>query len=137
MNDRELKSLLSALPHEKASVGFKTRVIARLDETATSRPRRTLGLALTAIVLIAAFGSSLVWRRTVEQRHREVSRIESLRTEYRDLEDELRDLRRLVAASEPVLAVEGSGEYDYVVDLQEIARVSAGNAFPVSYRLPQ
>ena len=136
MNDRDLKSLLSGLTHEKASAGFKTRVIARLDETASS-PRHSLGWALAAAVLVAALGSALLWGRVVEQREQEVARIQSLRTEYRDLEDELRDLRRLFAATEPVVAVEGSGEYDYVVDLQEIARASAGNAFPVSYRLPE
>ena len=30
-----------------------------------------------------------------------------------------------------------TGEYDYVFDLQQITRARGGDAFPVSYRLPE
>ena len=139
MNDRDLSKLLREMPREQASVGFKTRTLARLGETREHAAGQLMRWSLVGATLLAILFAALVWRSKVEDRQEEVARlrVESLRNEYSTLESELRQLRRIVATTEPVVGMEGSGEFDYLLDLQEITRASGGNAFPVSYRFPE
>ena len=139
MNDRDLSKLLREMPREQASVGFKTRTLARLGEARDPAAGHLMRWSLVGATLLAILFAALVWRSKVEDRQEEVARlrVESLRNEYSTLESELRQLRRIVATTEPVVGMEGSGEFDYLLDLQEITRASGGNAFPVSYRFPE
>ncbi len=56
--------------------------------------------------------------------------VATLRDEVRALEDELAELRQLIAASSPVVGLGASDRVDYVVDLREL--IGGGAAVPVS-----
>ena len=139
MKDQDLTRLLRDLPRESARPGFRTRVLARVAESAPRRRRLRLATVGVAALAVAMAAASLLWWRDVQAERREIARhrVETLRNEYSDLEAEMRQLRRLVAASEPVVAFEGEGDVDYLVDLHELSRASGGEAFPISYRLPE
>ena len=98
-------------------------------------PLLAFGL-VAAVLLIAA---PFAWRQRIAQEQEQVARqrVESMQHEYRDLEAELRQLRRFVAESQPIIGVEGGGEVDFVLNLQELSQGREGKSIPVSYRFPQ
>jgi hypothetical protein len=142
MDDRELRDLLLRLPRDAASRDFSARVAERLDAAdrrVRARRRAVPALACAAaIVVAAATGLLYSWQRREALREERVerARLEDLELEYRDLEEELVELQRLVAAAQPVIGVEGPGERGYLLDVRELARASADGTVPVAYRLP-
>jgi hypothetical protein len=143
MDDRELKDLLQRLPRDAAPPDFHARVLSRLDDVdRRRRARRRMAPALAcalALVLGAGAAVTWTWQRRLDLREERVARarLESLVDEYRDLQQELTELERLVASAQPVVGVEGPGERGYLVDLGELAEARAKGAVPVAYRLPQ
>ncbi|HVR30385.1 MAG TPA: hypothetical protein VMS86_12735 [Thermoanaerobaculia bacterium] len=142
MDDRELRDLLRRLPRDSAPPDFGARILARLDGVdrrarARRRAAPALGFAL-ALVLAAGAAVTWTWQRREGLREDRIARarLESLEHEYRDLQDELAELQRLVASAQPVVGVEGPGERGYVLDLGELAEARANGAVPVAYRLP-
>lgn len=139
MNDQDLRTLLRRTPRAEASPGFKTRVLARIEERSQRRrsPMPLFAFGIVAAVLLIA--APFAWRQRIAQEQEQVARqrVESMQHEYRDLEAELRQLRRFVAESQPIVGVEGGGEVDFVLDLQELSQGREGKSIPVSYRFPQ
>ena len=139
----ELGNALRELPRAEASIGFRRRVLNRLDEERLRRIawRPVYVAALALIVTLIPVGV-LVKENRDQARSRQ--RVEQLREEYRSLEQELLDLRSLAIRSTPLVGVQGAGEYDYVLDLRNLYADPEGGsrsspvdpplARPVSYR---
>lgn len=146
----EVGELLRRLPRTQASPGFRETVLARAgDRREPSESARVgrglggepgsrrwlsgrnlvpLGIA-AAIVLSVVLGTVLgvAWRRPdaspeAVRAQTPAPDLEELRREYRALEDELAELRRLVADAQPVVGLSGSDQVDVVIDLRELAR---------------
>lgn len=122
MRDEDLDRLFEELPSAEASPDFTRQVLARLDERAALRPgpghpKRLLALA--AATLAAALLSSYLaaWY----ERSRTAERIESLRSEYRELREELDKVRALADQLEPVWRLGGTDDVEFVFDLRELA----------------
>jgi hypothetical protein len=69
--------------------------------------------------------------RAAGQRESERQRLERLRAEYRDLENELRELRILVTEKRPMIELGGTSEMDFVLDVGELARRDSPETSPV------
>ena len=142
MDDRELRDLLRRLPRAAASPQLRTRVLGRLDDVdRRARARRRAAPALAfALALLVAIGATVTWtwqrREGLREERIARARLESLEHEYRDIQEELTELQRLVASAQPVVGVEGPGERGYLLDLGELAEARANGAVPVAYRLP-
>lgn len=119
MNESRLDEALRELPRPKASPGFTSRVLARLEE----RPRRGLGLwprvaaAAAAVMVIAGCVGLLAWRR-----HHEEITTERM-AELGQIRGQLEELRR--EAAPPLVYLEGSN-LDLLVDMRPAGR--AGQA---------
>jgi hypothetical protein len=142
MDDRELRDLLRRLPRDAASEGFAARMAQRLDAAdrrVRLRRRAAPAVALAAAILLASTSALLysrVRREALREERVEQARLLNLELEYRDIEEELAELQRLVAAAQPVVGVEGPGERGYLLDVRELARAQADGTVPVAYRLP-
>lgn len=138
MNDDKLQDLLRDLPRESVSSDFRARVLARLDGAdRRNRARRRAApvLALAAVVAVAA-GIAVFYSLERREERIEQARLESLELEYRHIEQDFEELRRVVAAAQPVVGIEGPGERGYLVDLPELAKARTEGSVPVAYRLP-
>ena len=143
MSQDEMGDALRELPRARASIGFRRRVVSRLDEGRSRRVswRPVYLAAATAIVLSIPVGL-LVKENRDEARSR--LRVEQLREEYRSLEQDLLDLQRLAIRSRPMVGVRGAGELDYILDLRNLYADPEGGsrlsnrgsplARPASYR---
>lgn len=143
MSQDEMGDALRELPRARASIGFRRRVVSRLDEGRSRRVswRPVYLAAATAIVLSIPVGLVVKENRD-EARSR--LRVEQLREEYRSLEQDLLDLQRLAIRSRPVVGVRGAGELDYILDLRNLYADPVGGsrlsnrdsplARPASYR---
>jgi hypothetical protein len=123
MKDEQLDRALRELPAQRASHGFTDRVLGRLD--ASRRPARSRlwwRLAAVAVVLLVVVPAALWWRDRVE-RDAAREQILTLRAEYRHLEQQLEVLRRVRAASEPVVVIGADDHVDYVVPLETLLKV--------------
>ena len=142
MDDRELRDLLRRLSRDSASPDFRTRLLGRLDDVdRRARARRRVVPALAfALALVVAVGAAVTWtwqkREGLREERLARARLESLEHEYRDIQQELTEIQRLVASAQPVVGVEGPGERGYLLDLGELAEARANGAVPVAYRLP-
>lgn len=139
MHDEELRRLLRRLPRETAPPGFTGRVLARLDGQPARDARLAQPLAAALVLATLSVSGWLGWQEWTERRRERISRqhVETLRLEYDDLQAELGELRRMVAESQPLVAVEGDGAYDFVLDLEALARSGREGTVPVAYRLPR
>ena len=138
MNDDELSRLLKTMPRRDASPEFTDRVLGRLQEGAPkpSWRRPTAGLALAAAVLLGIWIGEAVRQERREQVRsaRSSEELEQMQTEYRELQRELEQLRRLTSDVEPVLDLGGSADMDFIFDLRALAeRDSAARPEPVSH----
>ena len=142
MDDRHLQELLRRLPREEASPDFRARLLQRLDgadRRARARRRAAPMLAFAAALILAvAAAATWTWQRRIGEQEDRIARarLEGLELEYRDIEEELNEIQRLVAGAQPVVGVEGPGERGYVVDLGELAQARANGSVAVAYRLP-
>jgi hypothetical protein len=143
MDDRELKELLLRIPRESASADFSARLSRRLDAAdrrARARRRAVPVLAFAAAILVAAATGLLYnWQRreALREERTEQARLANLELEYRDIEEELVELQRLVAAAQPVVGIEGpGGDRGYLLDVGELARARDEGMVPVAYKLP-
>lgn len=132
--DRELRRALRDAPAE-ASEGFTRRVLTRLEE----RPRPPVRLPATAwlprpafaaialvLFLVGGAAGVLVSRqnaRVAQERQRA-----ELLDEYRALELELDELRRLASEQTPVLYLGGDETFDLVYDLADYQAGRSGEA---------
>ena len=115
----ELGNALRELPRAAASIGFRHRVLHRLDEERLRRVTwRPLAVAAVAVIVLAIPAG--VWVKQSRDQARSRARVEQLRQEYRSLEQDLHDLQSLAFRSRPVVGVRGSGELDYIVDLRNL-----------------
>ena len=148
MNEDELTSALRSLPRQRAASGFRAAVVRRLDEPASPRySRRPLLYAVATSGIGVLILVSVQLSNAHQERQAARQRVESMRQEYRALERDLDDLRRIAAESRPVVGIEGD-EIDFFVDLRSLAadraavwRVgaspgssTAASAIPVSYQ---
>ena len=142
MDDRELRDLLLHLPRDAASPDFSARVAERLDsvDRRLRARRRAMPVYALAVAALIAAGTGIFysWQRREALREDRVerARLENLELEYRDIEEELVELQRLVAAAQPVVGIEGPGERGYLLDVGELARARSDGTVPVAYRLP-
>jgi hypothetical protein len=132
ITDEDIGRMLRALPGERASAEFTSKVLSKLDARRSSlaaRRRRRAVLA-TAAALALATVLSQGYLREQYDKSRAAARIEALREEYRELQVELDKLKALTHELEPVLELGGTEDVDFVLDLGELARRSPGEADP-------
>ena len=124
ITDEGLAKLMKALPRSDASSAFTSEVLKRLARPAQSRlARRRPLLAMVVAAAVILGGLSIVARvRQQSNRLQAVERIESLRTEYRELEAEVERLRSLSRELDPVLELSSTERVDFVFDLRELAK---------------
>ena len=88
----ELGHALRELPRAAASIGFRHRVLHRLDEERLRRVTwRPLAVAAVAVIVLAIPAG--VWVKQSRDQARSRARVEQLRQEYRSLEQDLLDLQ--------------------------------------------
>lgn len=141
MKDEELSTLLRRLPRAVPSPTFTTVVLQRLERHATApwwRQPALLAIAAAGLLLVLAGVFVVVApERRASGSPADVAasreRVDRLRTEYEQLEQELQELRLLAAESQPVVGVEGEDGVDYLFDLRELAS-SADRARVTSFR---
>jgi hypothetical protein len=75
-----------------------------------------VGTAAAVVVVGLTVGAFLSQQ---SERRQTLERIESLRTEYRELETELQSLRALARELDPVIELGGTERVDFVFDLRE------------------
>lgn len=118
--ERELRQALRSDP-QAASRGFTDSVLERARNARRRRvalpARPALAAAALALVLVAGL---TVWRnvdtgapRPTEERTRQ-----ELLEEYRQIEAELGEIRRLARETDPVLYLGGDERFDLIYDLE-------------------
>ena len=121
MRNEDVERLLRELPRDQPPADFTDRVLARLDaRAARARGRRSSLLAAAAAVAAVVVWTSGYLAERYE-RSSAAERVESLRREYRDLRDELDQVRALAEQLEPVLRLGGTEDVEFVFDLRELA----------------
>ncbi len=139
----ELGDALRELPRAEASIGFRRRVLNRLEEERLRRVVwRPVYVAVIALIVTLIPVGVLVKESRDQARSRQ--RVEQLREEYRSLEQEMLDLQSLAMRSTPLVGVQGAGDYDFVLDLRNLyadpetgprsSPLDSPLARPVSYR---
>lgn len=140
MSDDPVLDVLRELPRERAAEGFTAAVVAAAPGAADSNmaeagwPRPLVALA--ALLLLVSGLGAWGWERA--QRREELrGRVQALRQEQRELEQALRELRR-VSAEEPRLLYLGSNErVDYVLDLDRFDRLDLAGPRPANVTVEQ
>lgn len=159
--DERLRRELRSLPRESASDDFTPRLMRRLQEQATGeaerrgRSGRTIpwsqAWAAAALLLLLAAGwqalrSGSPSPETVAAPERvgavevgpPVQRVSSrreLEREAASVRRELERLRRLAAVRDSVIAIPGSGDYDYYIDLRPVLEEGSGRGSGVDRAL--
>ncbi|HNZ97496.1 MAG TPA: hypothetical protein PKM64_09905 [Thermoanaerobaculia bacterium] len=121
-DDRFLNDALVSLERPRASAGFTTRTLARLDAAPSRGPsvRRPLWVALAAALLLAAgLVSRAPWRVDEAALRREV-----LASEARAVAAELAALRAELDASRPAIPLTHPAGRPVEIDLVELERVA-------------
>jgi hypothetical protein len=138
MQDHELRDLLRDLPRESASPEFRARLMSRLDRSdRRARLRRRAAPVLAfAVVLVLIASTAIYWSWQRREQRIEQARLDDLELQYKDIAQDFQELQHLVAAAQPVVGIEGSGERGYMVDLPELAKARAEGSVPMAYRLP-
>ncbi len=118
-SDDPLERALAGLPRAVASKDFTGRVLRALDRRRASASSRRLTLrwavaGVAAILLVAALGLAIHRQRAAERAYRQ--ELETLRSEYRSLVEEVATVRR--EATVPTrLHLGGDERVDLVLDL--------------------
>ena len=137
MKQDDLGKALRELPRTEPSIGFRRRVLNRVEERRVRRAAWRPAYLAAALALVMAIPIGVLVR-DIRAERRSRQRVETLRQEYRSLEQELLELQRMAVRSRPLVGVEGPGEYDYVIDLRNLyaepERVSSDLARPASFR---
>jgi hypothetical protein len=139
MKNEDVERLLKELPSEATAPDFTERVLSRLDARARRRRSRRAALVAAAALVAGAVLASGYFTERYE-RSRTAEKVESLRTEYRELKQELDELRALARQLEPVLELGGTDDVEFVFDLRELAPAKPENdgsrprAEPASHR---
>jgi len=131
MNPERLNELLRSLPREEASERFTQDVMRKTRSVRSgsgASGRMFLVWAATVLILI----SGVVGHQITK--HRDQARLESLRAEQLQLEQELTELKRLSNEYSSVLRVDGNDGVQYVVDLDQFRseQLSDGRTSQVS-----
>jgi len=143
MNDDELGELVRTLPVTPARDGFTGRVLSQVDQRLADKAdraavgRRWMAWALAAGVVLAVGVSgwlSYDWLAQPADPNRSASRVEDLRIEYRELQDELGKLRELTNRMSPMLELGGSDELGFVFDMRELDPGRGSEPRPASLR---
>lgn len=114
-----LERALAELPRAVASKDFTARVLRALDRRRAQASSRRLGLrwavaGVAAVVLVATLGLAIHRQRAAERAYRQ--ELETLRSEYRSLAEEVATVRR--EATVPTrLHLGGDERVDLVLDL--------------------
>jgi hypothetical protein len=123
--DDRVTELLKSIPRREASPAFTEEVLKRLDNPQRSGlgGRRLIWVTGTAaaVLLVALTLGLWRWQQHSERRH-EAERVETLRTEYRELKAEVERLQSLARDLDPVLELGGTDRVDFVFDLRELAK---------------
>lgn len=128
--DRFVERLRAALRAEpaRASDHFTASVLSRLD-----RPRRLRfplpRLAALAAATLAVAAGLVVWRGdgSASRAEADAAARRQLIEEYRQIETELHEIRRLADESDPVLYLGGDEKFDLVYDLESYESGSKGD----------
>jgi hypothetical protein len=130
MSEEHIRNLLSSLPREEASDDFTDRVLNRLDDA--RRPiffEHRLALAASVLLIVSAGYGLRQWQASVEERETD-ARIQSIKIEVQQLQNDLRLLRDLA----PVLYLGGTENVDFVLDMRQLARGPEGESTqPIAY----
>ena len=139
----EMGDALRELPRAQASIGFRRRLLSRLDEERSRRVTWRPVYLAAAVAIVLSIPVGLLVKENRDQAHSRL-RVEQLREEYRSLEQDLLDLQSLAIRSRPVVGVRGAGELDYILDLRNLYADPEGGsrlldrdsplARPASYR---
>lgn len=124
MNAERLNELLRSLPREEASDSFTQNVMGRTRSVrafADPQVRMVLVWATVVVILVSGAVGHLV------SNHRDQARLESIRAEQRQIENELQELKRLSEGYSSVVHVDGNNGVEYVVDLNEFSRNQQSN----------
>ena len=143
MNDEDLGELLRTLPGARASAGFTGQVLSQLDErvsTAMSRAvaerkRRIFAAAAALVVGIGVttwFGYDR-WLGASDGRGT-ATRVERIRSEYREIQGEIQKLRELANELSPMLELGGNEELGFVFDIREPNATRQSETQPASLR---
>lgn len=126
--DLELRRALRSSP-EEASANFTQQVLAHREDRPRNRrwaPRPALATAAVLLFVIGGAAGLMVTRQTVthpmgdlESDLEQASQKEQLLDEYRALERELEQLRRLASEQTPVLYLGGDEDFDLMYDLAD------------------
>ena len=134
MNPENVERFLRSLPKERASDFFTPRVMARV-RSASERRRggwRRAAVAACATFAVAGMIGLSGWREAA----REQERLSVVRAEQERLAQELHEIKRIAASTDPVVYVGSSDHYDYFIDLHQLQESSAV-AQPAAYRPSQ
>ena len=114
---------LRRLPRVEASAGFTADVLRRVrtDEAPRPLPRLRFALACVAVTVVAAAAGAW-WARqsTPEPAPMTAESIEQLKSEHRELIEELESLRRLALDSQPFVPVSIDPQTEVLFDLRDI-----------------
>lgn len=125
MKDDRLQEALAALPRERASAGFTSAVLRRLDQP----PARQGGwwLAAAALLALTLAGGLLVQRQAEAHRAAaSAARILALQDEHRLLSRELDELAAIARQGRPALHLGGDEQVDLVLDLARLSELRSG-----------
>lgn len=139
MRDERLTQALRELPPERASPGFTSRVLARLDEP-EAHPRE---MRLSRLSLAAVAAAALLVAVALGARHDRLpgsggdaaearALLEEIRAEHERLERELSELEA-ASSGAPVLYLGGDESVDLVLDVGRVPERPAGRVQPASY----
>ncbi len=138
--DDPLSSALRSLPRHRASAGFTSDVLRRLDDRHRPRARSRgpagrgpagrdsvrwplLAAAAALALLVVGFGAREWWH--LHQRQQATAHLATLEQERRLLAAELAELQAQVTGAQPVVYLGGSNDLDLVLDLEQVRRTGA------------
>ncbi len=127
MNEEPIRNLLRRLPREKASAGFTSQVMSRLDETRRpvwAPPR--LALAGSLVLILGLWIGIGQWQ--ADQDAQVDARINTLRAEIQQAQKDILLLKDLA----PILYLGGDEGVDFVLDLRQLVK-EEGNVQPASF----
>jgi len=115
---------LQQLPRHRPSENFTETLLARLEDRSrrplTTMPRRAW-LAGSILLLAVGIWGGTEWLDHQRQRVAREQRVQTIRSRYLQLQQEVDDLRRYAATSPAVVYLAGGDTYDLVVDLADLA----------------
>lgn len=114
---------LRRLPRHRPSDDFTETLLARLDNRSRrplpSMPQRAWLAGSLLILAVGLWGGS-EWLDLRRQRVAHEQRVQTIRNRYRQIRQEVDDLRRSAANSPAVVYLAGGDTYDLVLDLADL-----------------